>query len=94
MAVISGGTIIEGAIPRDAVKQTIVAGAAAGNVTVTGVKTRDALVSVLHLDFNDTGEIGADLTGEFTISAADTIDNTGGTASTGGFLIITWLSVG
>lgn len=71
-------------------KQTIVAGAAAGNVTVTGIKPFDKLVSVLHVDFTDASETGQDLTSEFSITAVDTINNTGGTASTGGFLIVTY----
>ncbi len=94
MAIISGGNVIQGAIPRDAVATTIIAGGAAGNHTVTGIKAADTLVSVLHVDFTDASETGADLTSEFTISAVNTINNTGGTATTGGFLVVTYLSVG
>lgn len=94
MGIISGGNVIEGAIPRDAVKTTIVAGGAAGDHTVTGIKARDTLVSVLHQDYTDASETGDDLTGEFSISADDTINNGGGTATTGGFLVVTYLSVG
>lgn len=94
MGIISGGNIIEGAIRRDAITQTIIAGGAAGAHTVTGISTADSLVSVLHLDMTDASEAGADLTAEFSISAADTIDNTGGTATTGGFLVVTYLSTG
>lgn len=86
--------VIEGAITRDAVKTTIVAGGAAGDHTVTGIKTRDILVSVLHQDYTDASETGADITGEFSISAADTINNAAGTDTTGGFLVVTYLSVG
>lgn len=94
MAIISGGKVIEGAIPRDAVTTTIIAGGAAGNHTVTGIKPRDTLVAVLHSDYTDASETGTDITGEFSISAADTINNTGGTDTTGGFLNVTYLSVG
>jgi len=73
-------------------KLTIVAGAAAGNVTVTGIKTTDYLISVLFVDFTDASETGSDLTSEFSITAANTINNTGGTASTGGFLIVAYWS--
>lgn len=69
---------------------TIVAGAAAGDVTVTGIKTRDKLISVLHVDFTDASETGQDLTSEFSITADDTINNGGGTATTGGFLIVAY----
>jgi len=87
--------IIEGAIPRDAVTQAIVAGAAAGNITVTGIKTRDRLVSVLRAVGGGTDVTDVtDLSSEFAITAADTINNTGGTATTGSKLIVTYLSVG
>jgi len=94
MSIISGGNVITGAIKRDSVKTTIIAGGAAGNHTITGIKTRDQLVSVLFVDFTDASETGSDLTSEFSISAANTINNTGGTDSTGGFLVVTYLSVG
>lgn len=94
MAIISGGKVIEGAVSRNSIRQTIVGGGAAGNHTVTGIKTRDTLVSVLHVDMTDASETGANRTAEFTITADNTINNTGGTATTGGFLVVTWLSVG
>lgn len=68
-----------------ALRQTIVAGAAAGNVTVSGIKTTDKLVSVLDI-------AGTDLTSEFDITAVDTINNTGGTSSAGSFLLVTYWS--
>lgn len=71
--------------------QTVVAGGAAGNITVTGITQQDELVGVLSLDFTDASEGAEDLLAEFTISAADTINNTGGTASTGGFLLVTYI---
>lgn len=75
------------------IKLTIIAGGAAGAHTVTGIATNDGLRSVLHVDFTDASETGADLTSEFTITAANTIDNTGGTATTGGFLIVLYIDV-
>ena len=72
------------------VKATIIAGGAAGDHTVSGIATGDNLVAVLHVDFTDASETGTDITGEFTISAADTINNTGGTDSTGGFLVVVY----
>lgn len=70
------------------IKVALVAGAAAGNVTVTGIATADALISVLHLP--DAGAIDAmaDLTAEFTISAANTINNAAGTSSADGKLLV------
>jgi hypothetical protein len=85
--------IITGAIPRDAVKTTVVAGGLAGNHTVTGIKARDRLVSVIHVDFTDASETAADRTAEFSISADNVISNAGGTNTTGGFLVVTYLSV-
>ena len=95
MAIINGGVESIGAIPRDAIKQTVIAGGSAGAHTVTGIKTRDSLVSVLFekVDFTGSTHTFSDLTSEFSISAADTIDNTGGTDTTGGYLIVTYLSV-
>lgn len=79
--------IIEGALGRN-VKQTIVAGAAAGNVTVTGIATSDRLVSVI----NTTD--GTDVSAEFTITAANTINNTGGTTSASKKLLVTYIKAG
>lgn len=79
-----------GAIPRDALTIAVINGGAAGALTVTGIKTRDTLVSVVQV----SAGVPADLTSEFSISAADTIDNTGGTATTGDKLIVFYLSVG
>lgn len=62
------------------------AGGAAGAITVTGITTLDQLLRVYDV------EDPADLTDEFTISDADEIDNTGGTATTGDTLNVEWLS--
>ncbi len=67
---------------------TIIAGGAAGDHTVAGVRVGDVLKSVLHVDFTDASETGADITAEFSITADDTINNAGGTNTTGGFLIV------
>ena len=69
-------------------KVTVVAGGAAGNITVTGIATTDHLVSVVHLDLGANAE--TDLTSEFTISAANTINNAGGTSSANDTLLITY----
>jgi hypothetical protein len=71
------------------IKATLIAGGAAGNHTVTGIQTTDNLVAVLQVDATDASETYADLTSEFTISAADTINNAGGTNTTGcGLLVV------
>lgn len=81
----------------DSINKAIIDGGAAGNHTVTGIKTTDTLVAVLQIDVaSDTGTSAsgdkvqaiADLTSEFTISAANTINNTGGSATTGDKLLV------
>ena len=78
-----------------AVRTKVIAGGAAGNHTVTGIAVGDALRSVLKLDFtlaegtpNTRTWATSDLTSEFTITAADTINNTGGTDTTGAILVV------
>lgn len=74
--------------------KAVVAGGAAGNFTMTGIATTDQLVLVLHLAGAGTAVTDiADLTSEFTISAANTINNTGGTASSGGKLLVLYLDL-
>ena len=67
---------------------TLVAGGAAGPLTLTGITLQDRILSV-QAHTTATGVI-ADLTSEFSISAADTITNAGGTATTGRTLFVTW----
>lgn len=62
-----------------------VAGAAAGNITVTGIKAGQKIICVL-----DVAAAGSNLASEFTATADDTINNTGGTATTGMRLLVIW----
>lgn len=73
-----------------AVRSTVIAGGAAGDHTVTGIETGDALRAVLFIDATDASETYSDLTSEFSISAADTINNGGGTDTSGGALIVVY----
>ena len=67
----------------------LIAGAAAGNVAATGIKTTDTLVSVLRMIAAGTTMTGiTDLTSQFTIPSADTINNTSGTNTTGDKLLV------
>ena len=80
---------LKGGVP---LKMAVVAGGAAGDHTVTGIATDDQIVEVMYFagagtDVTDV----ADLTSEFSISAANTINNTGGTATTGGKLIVRYI---
>lgn len=63
----------------------VVTGGPAGVFTVTGIATVDRLIAVHELVAAGAHQ---DLTGEFTISAADEIDNTGGTDTTGNQLLV------
>lgn len=69
---------------------TPISGGAAGNHTVTGIKTTDKLISVMH--WTPTTLVPAQLLSEFSITAAGTINNTGGTDTTGDFLVVMYLS--
>lgn len=66
--------------------QTVVSGGAAGDITVTGIKEEDSLKSVINLTD------GADLTDEFSITDDDTINNGGGTATTGDDLLVLYIA--
>src|SRR6266550_2539368 len=73
-------------------KFALISGGSAGNLTVAGIKTTDSLRLVLKFTGAGTAVTDlADLTSEFTITATNTINNTGGTASTGKVLVV-WVS--
>jgi hypothetical protein len=76
-------------VPGRRTKQFVVTGAAAGDVTVTGILATDVLVSVLV--FTTAASIAslADLTSEFTITGADTINNTSGTSTANNRVVVT-----
>lgn len=62
-----------------------IAGGSAGDHTVTGVAADDHLVAVIHFTPSTSLAI---LTSEFTISAANTINNTGGTDTSSDYLLV------
>lgn len=72
----------------------LVAGAAAGDVTVTGIQKNDQLVQVLVVGLTDgtpnTFSGHADLTSEFSVTADDTINNAGGTSSAAKLVLVVW----
>jgi hypothetical protein len=57
-------------------------GAAAGNVVALGVLATDRLRAVINMSD------GVALTAEFTVSADDQINNTGGTSTAADFLLV------
>jgi hypothetical protein len=65
-----------------------IVGGAAGNLTVTGIRTTHTLIAVLkNVDANDAF---TDLTSEFTITASDTINNTGGTTTASSHVFVVY----
>lgn len=77
-----------------AIKFKLIAGGAAGNLTVTGIGAKDKLLAVVGFGLTEgtpnTFSGIVDLLSEFTITAANTINNTGGTATTGKLLLVVW----
>lgn len=66
-------------------------GATAGDVTVTGVHASDELLLVQAVAFDADGDIVSvdDLTAEFSVSAANTISNSGGTSTADSLVSVT-----
>ncbi|MBN2148712.1 MAG: hypothetical protein JW726_15095 [Anaerolineales bacterium] len=81
-------------------KLTAIPEGAAGNHTVTGIATDDLLLAVVALKLaltegtpNTLAFSALNLTTEFTITAADTINNTAGTALTDAGGLVLWLDM-
>ena len=80
------------------VRQSILPGAPAGSYTLAGVrKDHDKILTVTLVKLaltegapNAITWTVADLSAEFSITASNTITNFGGTAGTGGFLVVQW----
>jgi len=75
---------------------TPVKGGSAGDFTVAGIATVDKILGISQIEFETTASANveistvADLTTEFTISGAATINNTSGTDTTGALLLVMW----
>lgn len=69
-------------------KYFVADGAAAGDVTVTGIATTDTLLFVGVFTTKASIATFADLTSEFTITATNTINNTSGTSTANNQLIV------
>lgn len=74
--------------------------AAAGDHTLTGIRPEDKLVAVVGCTLtlsegapNTIAWTFSDLTSEFSITADDTVNNTGGTALTDMFCIVVYLDI-
>jgi hypothetical protein len=64
-----------------------VAGGAAGDLTVTGIKEGDVLKSVLPID-----EASINLVDQFSITGDDTINNEGGDSTAEALLLVVWIA--
>lgn len=75
-------------------KEVFVNGGAAGNITISGIVAADRILEVTYFPVSGGNVTGVqDLTAEFSITANDTINNTGGTATTDGRLRVRYLDV-
>lgn len=72
-----------------AIRTRVVTGAAAGDLTVTGIEEGDILKAVQRVD-----AAGANLVDEFEITGADTINNDGGTSTATQVVLVIWISKG
>ena len=85
------GALSQASLPVTGFKQAVVTGGAAGDLTLTGVAAGDSLIGVIqHVGAGTDVTDVADLTSEFSITGANTINNTGGTNTTGSKLVVTW----
>lgn len=75
----AGDGTLRKAVLNNGLKIALIAGGSAGDHTVTGIATTDRIVSVLHASTAAAIATLADLTSEFSISAANTINNALGT---------------
>lgn len=66
-----------------------ITGGAAGPLTCTGITVGDTIVSVVTV-LNASPFTVADLTSEFSVTGTNTIDNTGGTATTSKRVVVTF----
>ncbi len=79
-----------GGSPEGNVKVTLLAGGAAGDITLTGIASGDELVFVGVFTTAAAIATFADLTSEFTVGT-DKISNSGGTATTSNQLMVVWI---
>lgn len=85
-------TTVQQTIPAGFVKVNLVNGGAVGNFNVTGIGPGDELVFVGR--YSTAAEIATltDVTSQFSITGANTINNAGGTVTTGDLLQVIWLN--
>lgn len=87
-AIIDQGVALSGILGKG-----VIDGGSPGDLTVTGIATTNTLFLVLEFAFTTGSVTGVvDLTAEFTITGANTINNTGGTDTTGNRLLVLWIA--
>ena len=81
-------------------RMAVVNGGAAGNLTVTGISTGDIIERIFAAAFTinaatpadnspiDLTASAGDLTSQFSVTAADTINNTGGTTTANNIVFV------
>ena len=81
-------------------RMAVVNGGAAGNLTVTGISTDDIIERIFAAAFTinaatpadnspiDLTASAGDLTSQFSVTAADTINNTGGTTTANNIVFV------
>ena len=87
-AVVAQGVLLKRAAMGVGMNSALIAGGAAGDHAVAGILTTDRLVKVYHLSTAAAIATMADLTSEFSVSAAGTINNGGGTDTTNDLLLV------
>lgn len=85
------GAVGQASLPAGFLQTDLVAGGAAGNLTLTGVAVGDELVFVGVFTTAAAITSFADLTAEFSITATNTINNTGGTSTASNQLMVIWI---
>lgn len=80
--------LLPSALAADVINTFEATGGVAGNITVTGINVGDTLLSVGGIKDSDQSYV--DFTSQFTITNTNTINNSGGSATTGYHLVVTW----
>ena len=93
LADVAANSITKSMLAGEFLKVTLVAGGSAGDHTVTGITTADEISFVGHFSTAAAIATLADLTSEFSITAADTINNVGGTDTSSDQLMVMWLDL-
>lgn len=78
-------------LPGGFLQVDLAAGGAAGNITITGIAVGDELAFVGVFATAASIATLTDLTAEFSVTAPNTINNTGGTATTSNQLMVIWV---